>query len=199
MMAAMLLVPSSAMAAQSGGSLGGVVTAIEIRGNSRIDSDDIEKAMTVKIGDELTESAIQQSFAAIDALGWFADLGANTVPYLGGIKLIIVVQEFPVINEILVRGNALIPTEELLGIMKSKASSQLNANQLRIDLQALGTHYHEKGYWVSIEPSLSDTGDLTLHLVEWTVSEVKFAGNQKTKPKVIQRCIETKPGGTTLM
>jgi outer membrane protein insertion porin family len=192
MMAAMLLVPSSAMAAQSG-SLG-VVTAIEIRGNSRIDSDDIEKAMTVKIGDELTESAIQQSFAAIDALGWFADLGANTVPYLGGIKLIIVVQEFPVINEILVRGNALIPTEELLGIMKSKASSQLNANQLRIDLQALGTHYHEKGYWVSIEPSLSDTGDLTLHLVEWTVSEVKFAGNQKTKPKVIQRCIETKPG-----
>ncbi len=69
-----------------GGSLGGVVTAIEIRGNSRIDSDDIEKAMTVKIGDELTESAIQQSFAAIDALGWFADLGANTVPYLGGIS-----------------------------------------------------------------------------------------------------------------
>jgi len=94
--------------------------------------------MTVKIGDELTESAIQQSFAAIDALGWFADLGANTVPYLGGIKLIIVVQEFPVINEILVRGNALIPTEELLGIMKSKASSQLNANQLRIDLPSFG-------------------------------------------------------------
>jgi outer membrane protein insertion porin family len=192
MMAVMLLVSFSAMAAQSG-SLG-VVTAIEIRGNSRIDSDDILKAMTIKIGDELTESAIQQSFVAMDSLGWFADLGANTVPHFGGIKLIIVVQEFPVVNKILVSGNALIPTDELLGVMKSKVGSQLNANQLRTDLQALGSHYHEKGYWVSIEPSLSDTGDLTLHLVEWTVSEVKFAGNQKTKPKVIQRCIETQPG-----
>ncbi len=48
---------------------------------------------------------------------------------------------------------------------------------------------------MSIEPSLSESGELILHLVEWTVSEVKFAGgNQKTKPKVIQRCIETKPG-----
>lgn len=191
-MAVVFLASSFTMAAQSK-SLG-VVTAIEVIGNSRIDSDFITQAVNIKVGDELTESAIRESFTAIDALGWFADLGANTVPYLGGVKLIIVVQEFPVLSKILVSGNALIPTEELLGIMGSKVGSQLNANQLRSDLEALGSHYHDKGYWVSIEPSLSESGELILHLVEWTVSEVKFAGNQKTKPKVIQRCIETKPG-----
>lgn len=190
--ASMLIASSAALAAPA--SSVGRVTAIEVQGNSRIDADAIINAMTIRIGDQLTEEAVRESFAAIDALGWFADLGANTVPYLGGVKLIILVSEFPVISGVRMNGNTLVPTDELLGLMALKSNSQLNSNQLRSDLEVIGKHYHEKGYWASIEPSLSDSGELALHLVEWTVADVKISGNEKTKAQVITRAIQTKPG-----
>lgn len=189
---AMLIASSAALAAP--GTTLGRVTAIEVQGNSRIDSDAIINAMTIKIGDQLSEDAVRESFTAIDALGWFADLGANTIPYLGGVKLIVLVSEFPVVSSINVSGNTLVSTKELLGVMALKPDSQLNSNQLRSDLEAVGKHYHEKGYWASIEPSLSEDGELTLHLVEWTVADVKISGNEKTKAQVIRRAIQTKPG-----
>ncbi|HAI85781.1 MAG TPA: hypothetical protein DCL63_02180, partial [Firmicutes bacterium] len=100
---AMLIASSAALAAP--GTTLGRVTAIEVQGNSRIDSDAIINAMTIKIGDQLSEDAVRESFTAIDALGWFADLGANTIPYLGGVKLIVLVSEFPVVSSINVSGN----------------------------------------------------------------------------------------------
>ncbi|MGI6131132.1 MAG: POTRA domain-containing protein, partial [Bacillota bacterium] len=188
-----MLIASSAALGASAETLGRV-TAIEVQGNVRIDSDTIINKMTIKIGDQLVEKAVEESFAAIDSMGWFADLGANTVPYLGGVKLIVLVREFPVISRVAISGNKLIPSEELLGLMATKADSQLNSNQLRSDLEAMGNRYQEKGYWASIEPSLSEDGELTLHLVEWTVADVKISGNEKTKPQVIWRAIQTKPG-----
>ncbi|HNU94791.1 MAG TPA: BamA/TamA family outer membrane protein [Bacillota bacterium] len=188
-----VLVASSAALGAPAEALGRV-TAIEVQGNVRIDSDTIINKMSIKIGDQLVEKAVDESFAAIDSLGWFADLGANTVPYLGGIKLIVLVREFPVISRVTISGNKLIGTEELLGLMTTKTDSQLNSNKLRSDLEAIGNHYQEKGHWASIEPSLSEDGELTLHLVEWTVAEVKISGNEKTKPQVIWRAIQTKSG-----
>ena len=192
-LAVTMLVASSAALGASAETLGRV-TAIEVQGNVRIDSETIINKMSIKIGDQLVETAVQESFAAIDSLGWFADLGANTVPYLGGVKLIVLVREFPVINSISISGNKLIPTEELRGLMATKPNSQLNSNQLRSDLEAMGKHYQEKGYWASVEPSLSEDGELALHLVEWTVADVKISGNEKTKPQVVWRAIQTKPG-----
>ena len=138
----MLLASSAALGAPA--ETLGRVTAIEVQGNVRIDSDTIINKMSIKIGDQLTEKAVEESFTAIDSLGWFADLGANTVPYLGGVKLIVLVREFPVISRITVSGNKLIPTEELLRLMTTKADSQLNSSQLRSDLEALGKHYQDK-------------------------------------------------------
>jgi outer membrane protein insertion porin family len=101
-----MLVASSAALGASAETLGRV-TAIEVQGNVRIDSETIINKMSIKIGDQLVEKAVQESFAAVDSLGWFADLGANTVPYLGGVKLIVLVREFPVISRVSISGNNL--------------------------------------------------------------------------------------------
>ncbi|MEA4884953.1 MAG: BamA/TamA family outer membrane protein [Clostridia bacterium] len=192
MVAAVLLASSAAWAAEPK-SLG-KVTAIEVQGNQRIDSDIIIRAMAIKVGDELTEQAINTSFGAIDALGWFADLGANTAPYLGGVKLIVIVQEFPVISKVSISGNKLIGSDVLTAALGSKPNAQLNMNTLRVDLQALGKIYQDKGYWVSIEPSVQEQGVLSLNVFEWTVADVRVSGNEKTKAYVIQRSIQTKSG-----
>ena len=126
-----VLVASSAALGAPAETLGRV-TAIEVQGNVRIDSDTIINKMSIKIGDQLVEKAVDESFAAIDSLGWFADLGANTVPYLGGVKLIVLVREFPVISRVTISGNKLIPTEELLGLMTTKTNSQLNLEQAQV-------------------------------------------------------------------
>ncbi|MCR4424731.1 MAG: BamA/TamA family outer membrane protein [Firmicutes bacterium] len=193
-LAALLVVLAFAGVSSAAPGVIGKVTAIDVDGNQRIDSETILGAVPIKVGDDLTEDAINRAFTAIDALGWFSDLGANTEPYLGGVKLIFMVREFPNLRSVSIAGNQLIGTEELLGLMGSKVNTQVNAATVRKDIQAIGKYYQDKGYWVSIEPTLSDAGDLTIHIVEWTVAEVRVSGNEKTKTKVIQRTIETKPG-----
>lgn len=189
---ALLLISSSSLAAENK-SLG-KLTAIEVQGNSRIDSETILAQMTLKIGDELTEAAVNESFAKLDNMGCFADLGANTASYLGGIKLIVIVREFPVVGRVNIVGNRLIASEPLLALMTTRVGEQLNHNKLRADLEAIAKHYSDKGYWVSVEPSLNESAELTVNLVEWIVSDVRIEGNEKTKLPVIKRSIELKAG-----
>ncbi len=172
----------------------GKLTAVEVQGNSRIDSETILKQVTLKIGDDITEAAVNDTFANLDSMGWFSDLNANTAPYLGGMKLIFVVREFPVVKSVAIAGNQLVPTDELTAIMKTRAGEQLNAATLRSDLEAISKLYSDKGYWVSVEPTLGDDAALALHLIEWTVSAIKLEGLGKTKPAVARRSISLKEG-----
>ncbi|OPZ64891.1 MAG: Outer membrane protein assembly factor BamA precursor [Firmicutes bacterium ADurb.Bin506] len=189
---AVTLAAVPALAAQSK-SLG-KLTAVEVQGNSRIDSETILKQVTLKIGDDITEEAVNETFARLDSMGWFSDLNANTVQYLGGLKLIFVVREFPVLKSVSIAGNQLIPTDELAALMTTRAGEQLNAATLRSDLEKISKLYSDKGYWVSIEPSLQGDAELAVHLVEWTVSEIKLEGLGKTKPAVARRSISLKEG-----
>lgn len=189
---AVILAAVPALAAQTK-SLG-KLTAVEVQGNSRIDSETILKQVTLKIGDDITEEAVNNTFAMLDSMGWFSDLNANTSPYLGGLKLTFVVREFPVLKSVAIAGNQLIPTAELTALMSTRAGEQLNAAALRADLEKISKLYSDKGYWVSIEPSLGENAELAVHLVEWTVSEIKLEGLGKTKPAVAKRTITLKEG-----
>lgn len=172
----------------------GKLTAVEVQGNSQVDTDLILEQITLKIGDDITEQAVNETFARLDRMGWFMELSANTVPHLDGYKLIFFVREFPVLKDVRLAGNQQVPTGELLAVMETKAGEQLNAATLRSDLEKLSKLYSDKGYWVSIEPVLGDDAELQVNFVEWTVAEIRLEGLEKTKPAVARRTITLKEG-----
>lgn len=187
---ALALALPGAAAEQSYGRLAG----IEIEGNKKLDSEYIKGLVPLTIGMDLTQEDLDKAFAALQASGHFADLGARSQVFLGGIKLIITVLEFPDLKSIDVTGNTLMSTDELLSRMKSVVGKMINVNTLRTDLDGIVEIYKEKGYIASLEPEISMEGAVIVKVVEWKVGSVVISGNEKTKDEIIRRNIRLVEG-----
>lgn len=194
--AAVLVTALAMLTATQGASaqVGQKVTAIEIEGNVNVPAETILGVVSLKVGDVLTSEAVAADAKAIGGLGYFASVQPQAVPYLGGVKVIYQVVENPKLSAIQFTGNTMVPSQDLEILMSSKIGEVININTLKADFERIGKFYYNAGYSVSIEPSVSADGRLTIKIVEWRVAEVKVAGNKKTKESVIRREITTKPG-----
>ncbi len=186
-----LVVAASALAsAQSYGRL----ASIEIEGNRKLDAEFIKSLMPLTIGMDLTQEDLDKTFAAMQASGYFADLGARSQSFLGGIKLIVTVEEFPDLNTIAISGNTLISTEQLLSRMKSTVGKMININTVKEDLDGIIALYKEDNRIATVQPDISMDGVLTIVIIEWKVGLVQITGNEKTKEEIIRRNIRVTEG-----
>ncbi len=186
-----LVVAASALAsAQSYGRL----ASIEIEGNRKLDAEFIKSLMPLTIGMDLTQEDLDKTFAAMQASGYFADLGARSQSFLGGIKLIVTVEEFPDLNTIAISGNTLISTEQLLSRMKSTVGKMININTVKEDLDGIIALYKEDNRIATVQPDISMDGVLSIVIIEWKVGLVQISGNEKTKEEIIRRNIRVTEG-----
>ena len=171
----------------------GRITGIEVRGNLRIDRNTIVAATGLRIGDTLYESNLAKAIDGIYALGYFSYVYPDGESYLGGLRIIFVVQETPVIQSINFIGNTLVKSEDLLKVMSIQVGRMLNMNFFQRDLDKISEIYQNSGYIVMPYMSDLEDGDLIITIVELKVSEVNISGNQKTKSDIILTGISLKP------
>ncbi len=186
----LVLAATAIASAQSYGRLAG----IEIEGNKKLDAEFIKGLIPLTIGKDLTQEALDAAFKALQDSGYFADLGARSQAFLGGIRLIVTVEEFPALEKVEITGNTLISTEQLLSRMKSTVGKIINVNTLREDLDGVITLYKDMGRIATVEPEIGMDGVVLIEIVEWKVNSVIIEGNDKTKEEVIRRNIRTKEG-----
>lgn len=186
----LVLAATAIASAQSYGRLAG----IEIEGNKKLDAEFIKGLIPLTIGKDLTQEALDAAFKALQDSGYFADLGARSQAFLGGIRLIVTVEEFPALEKVEITGNTLISTEQLLSRMKSTVGKIINVNTLREDLDGIITLYKDMGRIASVEPEIGMDGIVRVGIIEWKVNLIRIEGNDKTKEEVIKRNIRTKEG-----
>ncbi len=187
---ALVLAATAIASAQSYGRLAG----IEIEGNKKLDAEFIKGLIPLTIGKDLTQEALDAAFKALQDSGYFADLGARSQAFLGGIRLIVTVEEFPSLEKIEITGNTLISTEQLLSRMKSTVGKIININTLKEDLDGIISLYKDMGRIATVEPEIGMDGAVLITIVEWKVNIIRIEGNDKTKEEVIRRNIRTKEG-----
>ncbi|HNZ08979.1 MAG TPA: BamA/TamA family outer membrane protein [Bacillota bacterium] len=187
---AIALAVSGTASAQSYGRLAG----IEIEGNKKLDAEYIKGLLPLTIGMDLTQEALDKAFAALQESGYFADLGARSQVFLGGIKLIVTVLEFPDLKAINIEGNTLMSDDELLSRMTSQVGKIINVNALKKDLDSIIQIYKDKGYVASIEPEIGMDGIVLVKMTEWKVGSILISGNDKTKEQIIRRSIKLAEG-----
>jgi outer membrane protein insertion porin family len=173
-----------------------LVTSIEVKGEKSAPEKEILDAIFSKVGEPLIKQKVEADIKAIYALGYFADVSADTAPYKNGEKIIFLVSENPTITMITFEGNSALSAEQLTSSMETRVGEILNFVKLREDIKRVNEYYHTTGYLLArvIDVATDDEGVLRVNVIEGVIEEIKIEGNDNTQDYVIRRELNTKPG-----
>jgi outer membrane protein insertion porin family len=192
--------PGDGKAPGSGEEVAPRITAVSVEGNNAITTDDVLKVMSTKIGDPVVESKIQRDIQAIFDMGYFTDVRVDTRYFIGGVKIIFNVLENPVVKEIEFKGNKIVPTTKLVGMMETKVGKVLNTKELYGDLGVVNQYYDEDlGYLLKPthvkDLQWTEDGRLVISLQEgMTIKVIEITGNSIFPKEKISKFITLKQG-----
>jgi len=174
------------------------IVGIEVVGNRNIPLEQIMAVITLRPGQTFDPERLRADAEAIVALGWFADVSARVETEAAGVRVIFVLVENPVVVAVVVEGNTVIPSEDILKALDVPLGQVLNSRRLRDGARAVEDLYEKKGYVLArvIDVSLEPAGDgrLRVRVAEGRVEEVVFKGLAKTRPATARRYVRLKTG-----
>jgi outer membrane protein insertion porin family len=129
------------------------VRDIAIEGNRRIQSPAILNRVTTKIGDPLAPAALRDDVRSIFGLGFFDDVQVRTEEFEGGVRVIFVVVERPLLREVSFEGNAELKTEELREKAAIRVGVLYNPVEVQKAEEAIRQKYEDEGFFgVQVTP-----------------------------------------------
>ena len=123
------------------------VTAIEIRGNKRIELPAIAGRLTLKPGDPYTPENVRGQIKILYETGFFEDVQLETEPGAGGVALAFLVHEKPFITEIVFDGNQELSDDKLKEKITIKSQAFLDQLQAKESAEKIRLAYQEDGYF----------------------------------------------------
>lgn len=152
--------------------------------------------VTIKVGDVIGPDRLRRDAEAVAALGWFADVSVRLEVEPGGLRVVFLVVENPVVTEVLVEGNTVIATPEILRALNIPTGQVLHTRQTREGVRAVEQLYESRGYVLArvIDINLEPAGDgrLRVHIAEGRIEDIVFKGLTKTRPPVARRYVQMK-------
>jgi outer membrane protein insertion porin family len=172
------------------------VSEVVVRGNDKVPTEQVLSVVSTKVNDPLNEEKLRNDIQAILNLGLFADAVIRLEPVEGGVRVVFVVVENPVIQSVEVKDNSVFTTDDILKSLGVQTGQVLNTVAMRNGLRAVEKLYQDQGYILAhvADVNVSPDGVLTLTMSEGRIAEVKIEGLHKTHPYVVRRELTFKPG-----
>jgi outer membrane protein insertion porin family len=177
----------------------------------------IRQALTIKIGQSVTRSQLEQNLNAIKALGDFAAVQIVPEDTAKGVKINFLVKPYGTLTQVQIRtlpaaSSSILTTATIDEIFKPQYGRQLNTIELKTAIEKLNQLYQQQGYnlaqVVDVE-ELNADGKVTLVIAEGSIEDIQVrfldkkgeavdANKQpytgQTRPFIITREAESKPG-----
>jgi len=177
-----------------------MVLDTKVVGNSNIETDLIKSLLNLEIGEELTRENVSQSIKNLYQLGVFDDVQIDVQAVQNGVKIVVLVEEFPIVSTFKFDGNKKIKDsrfEEILDIQEGMYWSPFLQSEIA---NAISKEYKTKGYHlVKIEFVTEKTAnnelDLIIQIEENTkvfVRKINLFGNKLMREKKILKKMKTK-------
>ncbi|MGH9390940.1 MAG: POTRA domain-containing protein, partial [Vicinamibacteria bacterium] len=142
------------------------VRDIVVEGNRRIQGAAIRNRAQTKIGDPLAPAALREDVRSIFGLGFFDDVQVRTEEFEGGVRVIFVVVERPLLREVSFEGNAELKTEELREKAAIRVGVLYNPVEVQKAEEAIRQKYEDEGFFgVQITPRTERTPEGDLRVV----------------------------------
>ena len=177
------------------------IQRVEIRGVRRIDPAALLPKVTVKEGDLFSPAAVEASIQALYRTGYFDRVDAESEGSEGGIALVFIVHERPVLVDVTFEGNKKIGADSLKGRIDAKTQTFLDPQQLDDWARKIKAYYAEEGlYHAEVTPVVKalneEQAGVVFQIDEGTpirVRAVRFTGNRAFEARTLQKQIKTAP------
>ena len=176
--------------------VGKTIMEIKFSGVTEATEGAARAALTMHVGDAVTEEGLVKDRDAIYATGYFYDLYPSFEQVPEGVVLTYNVLENPELKEVKLEGNTVESTESLMELITVKNGELLNSRTLQENVQAIQEKYRADGYILAkiTDLNIAQDGTLTIKISEGTLEGYKVKGNKKTKEYVILREMRQKVG-----
>lgn len=163
------------------------ITAIEVRGNARVEAAAIVAALHSRRGEPLSAEKVQKDIRSLYALGYFSHIEILKEENDAGLVLIVQVREKPAIVAIEFTGIEEIREEDLREQLNTKLYTIVDESAIADDVQLIERQYAQKGYYLAnVTYQLRARGDNEMVLVfnidehrEVKVGAVTLLGNER--------------------
>ncbi|MCL2147437.1 MAG: outer membrane protein assembly factor, partial [Synergistaceae bacterium] len=185
----LLMLSNPALAAEP------LVTIVEIKGNTNVDTAYILGAVETKAETFLDREMLQRDIESIYELGFFSTVDMELFQAYNGVGVSFVVSENPVVESISFSGNTVYKDEQLLDVVFTHPGSVFNRIFFRNDLDRIQEKYSNDGYvMVRIADVSISGGNIYVQIIEPRIGDIIIQGNRKTKTRIIAREIKLKKG-----
>jgi outer membrane protein insertion porin family len=172
----------------------------------------VYSVVETQAGRTTTRTQLQQDINSIFATGFFADVDASPEDTDLGVRVTFVVAPNPVLTDVQVEGNEVLPQTVVDEIFAEQTGEIINLIDFQEGILELNQWYQDRGYvlaQVVAAPQVSPEGVVTLEVAEGVIEniEVRYInelgesvdeeGNPvqgRTRPFIVTREFETQPG-----
>jgi len=177
-----------------------IIKEMGVKGNEFIEASTILYQVKTQIGDPFDMEKLREDLVRIYKLGYFQDVQIDAEPFEGGLKIVFIVKEKPLIQDIRIRGNKEFSSKEIIEKLTITPNTILNEEKVKENVSTIVNMYQEKGYYlVNVSYSLKQRPKNRVivvynikegHKVE--VSKIVIEGNEKISDSEIKGVMQTK-------
>ena len=176
---------------------GGLVQAIRVEGNHRIDSTTIQSYMLVQPGQPLDPAQVDRSVKTLYATGLFQDVSITPQ----GDTLVVHVTENPIVNRVVFEGNHVQNDTQLSAVTQLRARSVFTPAAAEADRKRILDSYAARGrYDATVEPEIIRLPENRVNLVfrihdgpETLISRIVFVGNHAYGEGTLADVVNSRP------
>jgi len=171
------------------------VNSIEVQGNRRVEAGTIRAYFHAGPGGRLGPAEIDEGLKGLYATGLFSDVH---IEHPGG-RLLVVVTENPVINQVAFEGNKKAKDDQLKTEVQSKPRGTLSKPTVQADVQRIIEIYHRSGRFdVTVTPQIIELPNNRVNLVfdiregeKTGVKDIRFVGAHAYSSSRLKNVIKT--------
>ncbi len=180
-----------------------IIASLTVKGNIRIESDAILRAVDVQQGNIFNPSSLSRDLKKIFEMGYFEDVRIESEKNEKGLDLIFFVTEKPSVRKIKYLGNHVYEDQEISEVVRTATGSILNVYKINEDIERVKSLYTEKNYHnceITYVMDMLDNNqaDISLNIKEGKklkVQQIIFEGNKFFTEKALKGAIETDEKG----
>lgn len=174
----------------------GTIQGIDVRGNQRIEADTVRSYMLLQPGDPFDADRLDRSLKSLFATGLFRDVQVRRE----GSRVLVEVQENPIVNRVAFEGNRKISDDVLRGEVQMRSRAVFTPQAVQADRQRIQELYARRGrFAASVEPKLiqldQNRVDVVYEIQEGDaalVARINFVGNREYSDSRLKEVVATK-------
>ncbi len=178
-----------------------VVTAIEVVGNKTISIATILSKIKTRVGQNYLQTVISDDLKRLYNTGYFADVRVDREEFEGGFKVVILVDEKAIIEEITFSKTKKIRPNAIKKQINSQVGKFLDNKVLKDDVKTIRDMFDKKGMSlaeVEVETFIDDvTNKVSLHFIiregyQVKIDKINIGGNASFKDRKLKKQLKSK-------